>query len=432
MGVTPASILPLTLIACLANPAGAQTLQEFQLPPSIGCLPYGITSGPDGNIWFTVGEGWPPGQHVGRITLEGEMTLYQTQGLGPDQITPGPDENVWFTEVWGNAIGRITPDGAVTHVRMPAASTYPPGIVTGSDGHLWFTVICCGTDRIGRITTDGVLTFFPLPSRDAWVSDIESGPDGALWFTEGTGNKIVRMTTKGELTEFDVPTPGSKPTYITTGPDGALWFTEQLGNKIGRITTDGVMTEFAIPTENSNPADIVTGSDGRLWFAEWKANKIACMTLDGEIIEFELPQPFRGPTGITSGLDGAIWFVETEGNSIGRLTTPDMRAPPKVSADGTLRLTGTAQSGGAYRDVLAADDGILSATLTWADPLKDLNLRVELATCGLAALCFTSSELPSGTREEVGLPVQRGRPYRIWVWNASMASESYTLEVVLR
>jgi streptogramin lyase len=42
-----------------------------------------------------------------------------TAGSGPEAITTGPDGNLWFTEAAGNRIGRITPAGVITEFPLP-------------------------------------------------------------------------------------------------------------------------------------------------------------------------------------------------------------------------------------------------------------------------------------------------------------------------
>jgi virginiamycin B lyase len=157
----------------------------------------------------------------------------------PFGITTGPDGALWFTESNSNKVGRITTAGVITEFPIPTKGF---GITAGPDGALWFT----SGNGIGRITTAGAITEFQAASGDA----ITAGPDGALWFTSGNG--IGRITTTGVIAIFPIPTPNGNPQGITTGPDGALWFTESNSNKIGRITTAGVITEFPIPTGTSN------------------------------------------------------------------------------------------------------------------------------------------------------------------------------------
>src|SRR5213082_1244486 len=99
------------LIACVgllslsSAPAWAKvgTITEFPTPTG-SAGPIGITSGPDGNLWFTAGN------DIGRITTAGSVTAFPvpTASSGPQGIATGPDGNLWFTERDGNKIGRIT------------------------------------------------------------------------------------------------------------------------------------------------------------------------------------------------------------------------------------------------------------------------------------------------------------------------------------
>jgi hypothetical protein len=164
-----------------------------------------------------------------------ELTV-PTPNSGPFGITVGPDGNLWFTEDSrsANGIGRITTAGVVTEFPIPTPNAIPSAITTGPDGNLWFTEAT--GNKIGRITTDGVITEFAVPTADSMpIYGITAGPDGNLWFTEASVSKIGRITTDGVITEFGVPTADSFPAGITVGPDGNLWFTEEDAGKIGRI-----------------------------------------------------------------------------------------------------------------------------------------------------------------------------------------------------
>jgi streptogramin lyase len=195
-----------------------------------------------------------------------------TTSSAPVDITTGPDGNLWFTEENENKIGRITANGTITEFSIPTTNSFPDGITTGPDGNLWFTE--SKGDKIGRITANGTITEFPIPTTNSFPTHIIRGPDGNLWFTEENGNKIGRITANGTITEFLSPTANSFPTHIIRGPDGNLWFTEYNSGKIGRITANGTITEFPIPTTNSGPDGITTGPDGNLWFTESKGDKI--------------------------------------------------------------------------------------------------------------------------------------------------------------
>lgn len=113
-------------------------------------------------------------------------------------------------------------------------------IAKGPDGNLWVTQ-SGSTNAIGRLTPAGALTEFQLPTSKANPIGITLGNDGALWFTESDASKIGRITTSGGITEFSTPTPNSKPYGIASLPGecgpghGDIWFTENAANKIGRM-----------------------------------------------------------------------------------------------------------------------------------------------------------------------------------------------------
>jgi virginiamycin B lyase len=85
------------------SPSLAGIITEFPVPTG---LPAEITSGPDGNLWFTAENS----TQIGRVTPGGDFTLFPipTSSGDPFGITSGPDGNLWFTEAKPNQIGRIT------------------------------------------------------------------------------------------------------------------------------------------------------------------------------------------------------------------------------------------------------------------------------------------------------------------------------------
>lgn len=220
-----------------------------------------LTVGPDGTLWFSVtpcssGCHGATGNSIGRMTATGVLTdNYNVPTIygGPVGITSGPDGALWFVESGGNKVGRITTAGVVTEYPIPTASSLPVIIVAGPDGALWFTE--SSSNQIGRITTAGVVTEYHLPTAASGPGFITAGPDGALWFVESAANQIGRITTAGAITEYPIPTARSSAGSITSGPDGALWFTEGAANKIGRVSLSG--ESLGIGTASPLPAGAV-------------------------------------------------------------------------------------------------------------------------------------------------------------------------------
>ncbi len=114
-----------------------------------------------------------------------------TPGYSILQITTGPDGNLWFTET--NKIGEMKPDGTlVTEITLPAG-TEPNYITTGPDGNVWFTDSTPSSSKIGHVSTAGAL--FPeiaLPAGSG-PHGITTGPDNNVYFTDDRTNKIGRV-----------------------------------------------------------------------------------------------------------------------------------------------------------------------------------------------------------------------------------------------
>ncbi|MFG2336179.1 hypothetical protein [Streptomyces yangpuensis] len=356
----PATAAPAPVSASVRAAVG--DIAEY--PLAAGSAPGGITTGSDGNLWFTE----TGTRKIGRLTPAGELTEFPLPGTTGDAlgITAGPDGNLWFTDITGR-IGRITTAGAVTEYALPPGGGQPFAITTGPDGNLWFTED--PGDRIGRITTAGVVTRYALPHPGSGPESIVTGPDGNLWFTEILGNRIGRITTGGVVTEYDLPHPDSGPDVITAGPDGGLWFTELFGNRIGRIATDGTVTEYDLPAADSGPDGIATGPDGNLWFTEQLGNGIGRITPAGRITHHPLPGADSFPTRITAGPDGGMWFTEIVGDRVGRIEAGAGR--PRADLAVRLSAPATVREGDQYTcTVTVTNNGPFAA----ADTVVTLNL----------------------------------------------------------
>ncbi len=344
--IAMAAVLALTPFGGLgAAAASVGAITEFPLPGA-NLAPTSITTGSDGNLWFT------ENGNIGRMTPLGALSQFPS--ATGTWITPGPDGALWFTETSQGRIGRMTTAGGFTEFTLPGnpppgagytqpSQERPEAITVGPDGALWYTVqifnrscVCVLGGKIGRITTSGAFTEFTLPTGGTRRTSprafgIVSGPDGALWFTDTNLGKIGRITTTGALTQFNVP-QGS-PQGIAAGPDGNLWFTANFGQSalLGRLTPTGAFTEFTAATGVdgvSVGAAIAVGPDNNLWFTDYDSltgtGAILRSTTSGVVTRFPLAQ-FDEIDGITRGSDGAMWFtvthIQTQTSAIGRIAT---------------------------------------------------------------------------------------------------------------
>lgn len=354
----------------------------------------------------------------------GAQLTGQISGLSPVPanfitiaMTSGPDGNLWFTGLAQssdqsqpnqNLIGCLTPHGSICltpkgtrkEYLLPTDNGLLTSITTGSDGNLWFvesTDYSVSIGQIGRITPQGQLSEFPILLNNSDPVMITNGPDGNLWFTDAGTHAIGRITPgrnpQASLVEFAVPLPsatasGGSLLGITSGSDGNLWFTQTAFDgvngatsigQIGRITPGANPAQsiqmFRIPTANSMPVMITSGPDGNLWFTETTdigvdnnaahlIGQIGRVTPQGQIHEFRIPNSDfhtqggggflygvqSGPLSITSGPDGNLWFTNFD--------VAHQRQIGRITPDGKSILFPFAQSSGSYAVVSSSDSNL--------------------------------------------------------------------------
>lgn len=335
-----AAIVTLALAAAGAAAAVADvgTITEYPIPTA-NSTPRGITTGPDGRLWFTEYFG----NKVARITTDGQIgpeIPMPTANVSPSGITAGPDGNLWFTEIAGgdnSRVGRLPPTATsssdVLEIPVPTANSSPEGITAGPDGRIWFTEYgSLNGGRIGVLATTATMTsditeFGIDGGGTSNPFGIVNGPGGKLWFSAFGKDTVGRIAPPGST----VPTTdqfgsGDGPLGITVGADGNLWVADQLSSQITRVTPDGVVTNFPTFTPNRQPFGIAAGPDGRIWFTEagGSPTHIGVMTTAGVMTaadEFTIPTDNANPLFITAGPDNRMWFTESNGNKVGAITT---------------------------------------------------------------------------------------------------------------
>ena len=289
-----------------------------EYPIALAAQPRGITTGPDGKIWWNEDNGLA----IGRMLPSGTGYTSTATGRLSNAILAGPDGRLWIAYLYGAFdVGVYNNTGAL-YINYAIPTTQALYLALGSDGAVWYSEWAAGGGtRIGRIPVGGTPVTTYLPSAPA--SYITNGPDGALWFTESSTGTIGRSTTAGVITEFPVLNAAAQLAGIAAGADGALWFAESGTARIGRITTSGVFSDFPIPGGIA-PFGMKAGPDGAMWFTSYAASAIGRITTSGVVSLYMTPTPGSFPTEITPGPDGAMWFTEqvTPNSQIGRITVP--------------------------------------------------------------------------------------------------------------
>ncbi len=360
------------------------TITEFPISSST-VLPTAITTGSDGNVWFIE----QTGNAIGRIDATTHVINTFSSGLPASaslaQITSGPNGDLWFTESnpTVNAIGMFNPNNTGQPIQNfgssagMSANAGPIGI-TSADGDIWFTEALA--DKLAELNpTTGQITEFPAPAGmgAGFESQIVFGPDGYLWAAELGGIAIFNPA-NGSLVN-QVPLPGGtseQPFDLTVGPDGNIWYVAGNRNSAGTAynsyaigivnkSSPYAVQEIPLPA-STEPFGITTGPDSNIWVAV-TSNGTTAGTIDQidpatPAITQTLSIPTNvvttpNPVAITAGPDGNVWFADA-GGAIGVVnlnvqphfvvTTP----PAGVTAGQDFGMTVTGEYGAGIVDLL--------------------------------------------------------------------------------
>jgi streptogramin lyase len=284
--------------------------------------PVGLTTGADGNLWFVEHQANFVGRIVPGTPTGTPATMYAIPDAaacplaqcGPYGITSGPDGNLWFTQEQGNRIGVISTAGVFVK-QIPLSPTVdaaqPLGIIVGPDGNLWFSMYSPLASGVGTLpaTADGpedVTAYLtPPPYAGKRSYRLVVGSDLAIWFTIPDGNALGRITASGTFSFFPGPAPPDdlqRSYALALGPDRDLWLTEFVGHRVDRFEIDCVAK---VPTLVAADAEICPGESLSLTatpplgltYVAWQFYRDATLVQDSASDVFTVPSAALGDTG---------------------------------------------------------------------------------------------------------------------------------------
>jgi hypothetical protein len=175
-----------------ADPTATDTpykLDATKLPDNQALDARGIAAGPS-NVWVADFGGTMNGRVIS-VALDGTPTAYKTGG-GVQEVQGGPNGQVAFSNPLANPqfIGRIAPGGQPQDSPTPMSD--PFGIAWASqDGAYWIAHFL--GERLTRLTPNGDVTTLPMPAGSGPRS-ITTGPNNTLWVSFENSLKVARIS----------------------------------------------------------------------------------------------------------------------------------------------------------------------------------------------------------------------------------------------
>ncbi len=219
--------------------AETKEVQAFPLPPeAAGANLNTATFAPDGILWFTGQNGV-----IGSVDpATGMVTVaVAPRGRGPYGITSTPDGTVWFASLAGDFLGQIAVEaitGAITarEIDTPTRGAGPRRVWSDSNGALWISEWNAG--QVGRYD----------PATQSWREWRLPGPDPAayavfvddvddVWLSDFGANALVRFDPGTDtFTVVPLPDPGAAVRQLNGRP-GEVWGAESAVDKLVVVRT---------------------------------------------------------------------------------------------------------------------------------------------------------------------------------------------------
>ncbi len=168
------------------DPATGQ-VDVFDAPRGPG--PYGITTAPDGSIYFAS----LAGSYVGRLDLAtGSATVLEppTAGQGARRVWSDRAGRIWVSEWNAGQLARYDPaSGTWREWRLPGAQPRPYAVYVDDQDLVWLSDF--GANALVRFDpTQERFDVFPLPTSAAEVRQLNGRP-GEVWGAESGADKLA-------------------------------------------------------------------------------------------------------------------------------------------------------------------------------------------------------------------------------------------------
>ena len=211
--------------------------------------------------------------HQGKLLAHYKMP----ENSRPHGLLVDPKDRLWVSFENTGEVVLLSHEGKILQridVKMypdsgkkTAINTAPHGIGLDADGEtIWFTGK--RTSTVGKISPDGTVSHFQLETLASLPIYLSASGKNGMWGTSLLGNCIYNVTADGTVREYPIPTSNSRPIAVIADPmEDGMWFTQETGGKIGKIDATGRISEYPVPLVQKNDllASLCFDDDMNLW-----------------------------------------------------------------------------------------------------------------------------------------------------------------------
>ena len=262
------------------------------------------------------------------------------------QTVLAPDGKLWYIDPLAarpnSTLGVYDPNTeSQKHFVIPIEGI-GTGLTVDSSGNLW--VPTSQSNKVVKfIPQTEQFESYDIPTAQAEPVGIMTDSQGNVWFAEAIG-KIAKIdVNSGNITEY-APKNGQQaldePTAIFEDPNnpGTLYISEHTSHTVTAFNTLlGTFHKYPPLDEAGLPFGMATDSYGNLWVAEHTIDKMAVLDpRTGANREANIPIAGSFIQWITSDDNGRIWFAAQQGNGLGSITiTAKPSSSPSPSGNGS-------------------------------------------------------------------------------------------------
>jgi streptogramin lyase len=321
------------------------TINQYQTPNSSMPL-FPVFDAERQSIW--VGDSALGSGRIWQLDITtGNYTAHNIKGANiVTQTVLAPDGKLWYIDPLAarpsSTLGVYDPDTESLKQFVIPIEGVGTGLTMDNSGNLW--VPTSQSNKVVKfIPQTEQFVSYDIPTPQAEPVGIITDSQGNVWFTEAIG-KIAKIdVNSGNITEY-APKNGQQaldePTAIFEDPNnpGTLYISEHTAHTVTAFNTLlGTFHRYPTLNEAGLPFGMAMDNYGNLWVAEHQIDKMAVLDpRTGANKEANIPITGSFIQWITSDDSGRIWFAAQQGNGLGSVSiTAKPSSSPLALANGT-------------------------------------------------------------------------------------------------